>query len=435
MEKEVLLGNFDTFLISEMGYSLCGTTEDQEKVRKEAYHTFLQRIHGERPASFPTIRRWFGIRSVAVPAREQIFRIVFSLGCDLETANRYFVEGVLQPSFQINDYTEMIAMYGLENRWNWEKYQRAVEEYEKGLDDDTEILHEPNTQWLFRQFEYVKTLNEEQFMYWMWEHSGIFKGYSKTAQEYLNKYRGLVLDEMRKEAENNLRFLLAESGFKQWKKKRIRRKAANELEQIKKYIRSNERSKNKDISDHLAKNILELAKMAYSESGQNTKLLAELFESSASTMTHKYLSDLFHIPEHSEIHIQTRQAIRKLEKCTNTEPCPDEIAEMIDHLGKGKVVVESAGEAKEWLEEFDNEGKRRRLIVKRSDLMPMIYYVARQRYRTKIADAVETYNRSEAQKVFLDMANAVLIACNMPAVSEKYRYDRQLLQSFQEEEV
>ncbi len=185
----------------------------------------------------------------------------------------------------------------------------------------------------------------------------------------------------------------------------------------------------------MAKNILELAKMAYSESGQNTKLLAELFESSASTMTHKYLSDLFHIPEHSEIHIQTRQAIRKLEKCTNAEPCPDEIEEMIDHLGKGKVVVESAGEAKEWLEEFDNEGKRRRLIVKRSDLMPMIYYVARQRYRTKIADAVETYNRSEAQKVFLDMANAVLIACNMPAVSEKYRYDRQLLQSFQEEEV
>ena len=176
MEKEVLLGNFDTFLILEMGYSLCGTMEDQEKVRKEAYHTFLQKIRGERPASFPTIRRWFGIRSVAVPAREQIFRIVFSLGCDLETANRYFVEGVLQPSFQINDYTEMIAMYGLENRWNWEKYQRAVEEYEKGLDDDMEILHEPNTQWLFRQFEYVKTLNEEQFMYWMWEHSGIFKG-------------------------------------------------------------------------------------------------------------------------------------------------------------------------------------------------------------------------------------------------------------------
>lgn len=33
------------------------------------------------------------------------------------------------------------------------------------------------------------------------------------------------------------------------------------------------------------------------------------------------------------------------------------------------------------------------------------------------------------------MANAVLIACNMPAVNEKYRYDKQLLQSFQEEEV
>ena len=228
---------------------------------------------------------------------------------------------------------------------------------------------------------------------------------------------------------------MAESGFQTWKKRHFYRSSANELEQIKKYIRSNERSKNPDISEHLAKNILELAKMAYSETGQNTKLLAELFESPASTMTHKYLSDLFHIPERNEMHIRSRQAIQKLEKYADEEPCPPDIAEMIDQFGKGKVVVERVGEAKEWLEEFDNDGKRRRLIVKRSDLLPMICYVAQQRYRAQIADAVETYSQSEAQKVFLDMANAVLIACNMPAVNEKYRYDKQLLQSFQEEEV
>lgn len=272
-------------------------------------------------------------------------------------------------------------------------------------------------------------------MYWMWKHSGIFKGYSKTAQEFLTKYRQLVLEGMRNDAKNNLNFLLAESGFQTWKKRHFYRSSANELEQIKKYIRSNERSKNPDISEHLAKNILELAKMAYSETGQNTKLLAELFESPASTMTHKYLSDLFHIPERNEMHIRSRQAIQKLEKYADEEPCPPDIAEMIDQFGKGKVVVERVGEAKEWLEEFDNDGKRRRLIVKRSDLLPMICYVAQQRYRAQIADAVETYSQSEAQKVFLDMANAVLIACNMPAVNEKYRYDKQLLQSFQEEEV
>lgn len=154
MEKEVLFGTFDAFLISQMGFSLCGTLEQQEKIRKEAYHTFLNKIRGERPASFPTIRRWFGIRSVAVPAREQIFRIAFSLGCNVEQTNQYLVEGASQPSFQINDYTEMIAMYALENGWNWEKYQQAVEEYEGGL-DDTEILHQTNTQWLMQQFEYV----------------------------------------------------------------------------------------------------------------------------------------------------------------------------------------------------------------------------------------------------------------------------------------
>ena len=64
----------------------------------------------------------------------------------------------------------------------------------------------------------------------------------------------------------------------------------------------------------------------------------------------------------------------------------------------------------------------------------MICYVAQQQYRVKLADALENYNQSEAQKLFLDMANAVLIACNMPAIDEKYSYDRQLLQSFQEEE-
>lgn len=217
MEKEVLFGTFDAFLISQMGFSLSGTLEQQEKIRKEAYHTFLNKIRGERPASFPTIRRWFGIRSVAVPAREQIFRIAFSLGCNVEQTNQYLVEGASQPSFQINDYTEMIAMYALENGWNWEKYQKIVEEYEGGLDDGTEILHQTNTQWLMQQFEYVKTLDEEQFMYWMWKHSGIFKGYSKTAQEFLTKYRQLVLEGMRNDAKNNLNFLLQKADFRRGK--------------------------------------------------------------------------------------------------------------------------------------------------------------------------------------------------------------------------
>lgn len=52
MEKEVLFGTFDAFLISQMGFSLCGTLEQQEKIRKEAYHTFLNKIRGERPAHF-----------------------------------------------------------------------------------------------------------------------------------------------------------------------------------------------------------------------------------------------------------------------------------------------------------------------------------------------------------------------------------------------
>ena len=72
MEKEVLFGTFDAFLISQMGFSLSGTLEQQEKIRKEAYHTFLNKIRGERPASFPTIRRWFGIPWVQCGADKSV---------------------------------------------------------------------------------------------------------------------------------------------------------------------------------------------------------------------------------------------------------------------------------------------------------------------------------------------------------------------------
>lgn len=440
---------FDHFIIRRMGYVLEGEAEEQETVRKNAYHLFLHNIQGEKPASLPTIRRWFGIRSFSMPSREQVFRIAFSLELGIKQTEEYLIQGIREPSFQINDYSEMIAMYCLENGQDYRKYEKLVQEYEASLETCQEIVQESKTQWLFRQFESVKQYPEEQFMYWMWEHAGIFKGYSKTTQDYLCKYREQVVEYVREDVKKQLELLLSETGYSTWRKKRFYDSGAKEGEQIKRYIKWDQKLKKRKIPEHLGKSILELTNLAYSENGLNTKLMSELFavpekqvppvnRPSAHmirSVSGKHLSDLFHIPERNEMRIHTRQAVWKLMELEPEEPCPEDILQVIRRYSRKAVDIKNAGEALEWLEEFDREGKRRRLIVKREDLLPMILYVAQQKYQKECREAGKTYCQSDAQKLFSDLANATMIACNMAMLDEKYLFDMILLECFQEDEM
>lgn len=426
---------FDHFIIRHMGYTLekgakTQEAEKQESVRKNAYHLFLHNIQGEKPASLPTIRKWFGIRSFSMPSREQVFRIAFSLKLGLKQAEEYLMQGIREPSFQINDYSEMIAMYCLENGLDYRKYEKMVQEYEASLETCQKIEQESKTQWLFRQFESVKQYPEEQFMYWMWEHAGIFKGYSKTTQDYLCKYREQIVEYMREDIKKRLELLLSETGYSTWRKKRSYASEAKEGEQIKRYIKWDQKLKKRKIPEHLGKSILELTNLAYSENGLNAKLISELFAVSG-----KHLSDLFHIPERNEIRIHTRQAVWRLMGLEPKEPCPEDILQVIRQCSRKTVHIKNAGEALEWLEEFDREGKRRRLIVKREDLLPMILYVAQQKYQKESKEAGKTYCRADAQKFFSDLANATMIACNMAPLDEKYLFDMILLECFQEDEM
>lgn len=444
--REGAFMRFDLFMIRRMGYDIKGSEEERKQIRKDAYHSFLHRIVNERPASLPTIRRWFGIHGFKAPSREQIFRIAFSLQLDVEETKRYLTEGVREPSFQINDYSEIIAMYCLENKRDHTGYRSMVEQYEASLERQQEISRESNTQWLFRQFEFVKEYSEEQFMHWMWKNAKLFKGYSLTVQEFLNKYREQVVGYMKEDVKKRLDLLLSETGYEAWKKKRLRVPEEREGELIKKYMKWNARAKKQEIPEHLSKNILELARLAYSQSGLNTKLLSELFEihetrapysfvlpeHTVHAVSGKYLSDLFHIPDRNEMRIHTKQAIQELKKRDEGEPCPQYVCDMINEFGRSDIGIADAGEALAWLEEFDNEGKRRRLIVKREDLLPMILYVAQQRY---LKEKGASYNCKEAQKIFADMANATMIACNMPPLDGNYMYDMILLACFQEDEM
>lgn len=449
--KENNFQRFDAFISNYLGVILEETERTEEK-RKEAYREFLHRIEKDKPASLPTIRRWFGIHGLKEPSREQVIRLAFSLKLDVKTTEEFLINGIGEPSFQINDYTEMIAMYCLENHRDYAKYESLVKEYETHLEVQQEISHEANTQWLFQQFEHIKHFSEEDFMYWMWENARIFKGYSKTVQDYLNKYRDLILEHMRQDVKKRLELLLSETGYGAWRKKKRVGGDAKEGELIKKYLDRNVKSRRSEISDNLRNNILELTKLAYSEAGLNTKLLAELFsasdesaasevdlpENSVRTISGKYLSDLFNIPVRNEMMIHARQAICELEGMDSEAPCPTQVTEMIAEFSRTAPVPENAGEACEWLKEFDSEGKRRRLIVKRNDLLPMILYVAQQNYLSEVlktGEQDEVYNREKALKMFRNLADATMIACNMAPLDEKYVFDMILLECYQQDEM
>ncbi len=453
--KERCILRFDAYLMSFLGFVQEDTEMSGEDIRKRAYHTFLCRIGSDKPASLPTIRRWFGIHDYRKPSREQVLRICLALRVSVEEAQDFLMRGIGEPSFQINDYMEMIVMYCLEKRTGCHKCETMIEEYESCLDACSEINHEANTGWLFQQFEYLKKMPEQEFMYWMWENAGIFKGYSRTAQEYLEKYRKLIVDYVRQDTKKSLELLLAETTYAQWRAKRRPRRNVKESEWIRRYVRQAIKSGKGEISESLAGNILELTRLAYSE-GENKHLMMEVFlpsdtfsavareqeghsdhgsETVIKKVSGKYISDLFNIPLQNERMLKAKSMLCKLEKEDKEKPCPQEIRKWMDENCQSAVEPDTVDNAAEWLREFILEGKRRRLMVKRTDLLPMILYVAQQKYVARLEKQETPYRQEEAVKVFRELADATMIACNMAPLNEEYLFDWMLLSCYQKQEM
>ncbi len=119
---------FDGFIMEYMGYTQ-GIEGWDEDTRRLAYHDFLKRLKGYRPATLPTIRHWFGIHGQRQPRREHVLRMALGLGLSVCDAERFLMEGLGEPSFQVNDYTEIIVMYSLENHKTHEQCLDMIEEY------------------------------------------------------------------------------------------------------------------------------------------------------------------------------------------------------------------------------------------------------------------------------------------------------------------
>ena len=84
------------------------------------------------------------------------------------------------------------------------------------------------------------------------------------------------------------------------------------------------------------------------------------------------------------------------------------------------------------MSQLNKDNKRRCLLLQRDDILPMLLYLAQQRYTREKEDI---YDKEEAKQYFVDMANSALNTCNMPVINEAFRLDFLLLQCFSDEEM
>ena len=118
IKRERQFSDFSDFMIEKLEMSTEGEITDE--MRREAYRLFRKKTGRQDFAALPTIRKWFGIGGSAVPNREQVYQICLAMGLSAEDCQEYLIYGIHEPAFQVNDYREVVLVYGLENKISYE---------------------------------------------------------------------------------------------------------------------------------------------------------------------------------------------------------------------------------------------------------------------------------------------------------------------------
>ncbi|MCM1159527.1 MAG: hypothetical protein NC300_12650 [Bacteroidales bacterium] len=433
---------FDEFIVGKF----VDITEGEpltEAIRKTAYQNFYHAVGRVEIAAPVTMYRWFGLFGHAKPNRMHIFHMAFCLKLSREQTEEYLLTGLNENSFQINDYHEMIYLYGIENAMTFEQCQQMIDFFEKNLTIDMEISHTRSTKQMMQQYEQKKCLPANEFLLFMTDNKMYFKGYSNTALSYLQEYHKQVLVYIRKDAGRRLEELLNETDYREWKQKSVFLKKKDSYDLIRKYLKS---SHKRAVSEMLAESILELAKIVYSGLDNRSQVHNEIFydskglyskskHSEVRNMTMKHMSDLLRVAERKEEAARVRTAVRMLENINEDAACPSEVLVLLEQLTGEAKQDWNCGEALLWLRAYQKEHRRRELEVQRGDLLPFVLYVAQQRYLEQIHGDMEAYKQAEARQLFWQSADGVLTACNMQPLQENRELDAVLLACFQEEEM
>ena len=206
---------FDEFIMERMGYPW-GENEPDKQTRRQAFLVFRQRTGRVDFASLPTMHRWFGLEKYHKPSRQAVFQMAFAMGLDREETKQYLMVGIGEPSFYVNDYQEMIYLYGIDHKKSMEQCEKMIAFYEENLEDNVVISHTRSTRELMNAYEGTLDFSTEEFLWWMGGRADWFKGYSQTALNYVKQYRDSILSWVRDEEKKRLDELLAEVNFPAW---------------------------------------------------------------------------------------------------------------------------------------------------------------------------------------------------------------------------
>ncbi len=435
MQEKNSFWRFDSFMMEQLG------VED----RRSAWRIFREKTNHREIATIPTMERWFGIGGYTTPKRSHIFEMVFAMNLGVEKLNEYLMEGICEPGVRINDYQEVIFLYGLGKSLSYQECLDLIEQFEEKLEWGIEVCHSTNTLELQQQFEVKKELPWEVFLEWMGNNAGAFRGYSKTSLKYLMKFKQLVLDEVERITKEELEELLVEVGYDKWRRspKRMLKKG-HEGKYIREFMYNA-----KHVEAEQKQEILTLVQYAYYAQESNVRAITEVFSvvngkkngkrrHGLVRMTEKRMSDLLNVAKLKERDILSGIAERtlcRLERASQHE-CPDWICQMVeDYAGKWKGDGRSVQEMLQRVREFRKEHQRRCALVQREDLLPFVLYESQRRYWKSVDNAEEAYEAEQAKADFMVLANQTMAACNMACLSEKYALDSALLACFQQDEM
>lgn len=455
---------FDSFLIRKILPEKAKAVLESKPVseellqilREEAYDIFWGKIKQEKVATRVTIKKWFGLNGYVRPKRKQIIKLAFALQLTEEELQEYLCCGILQPGIQINDYREMIYLYGVLNGISYDECQDMIRIFEAQVYKDTVLQQNTHTMQLWNMFRLNCNKSKEEFLSWMCKNAGFFKGYSKVALRHFMEIKSEMLHYIRASAREQLFWLLEETDFFDWA-------AQNDVpkeeygENISRYIKNVSRRKDKGmLTDELKEAIQELNWVAHFSHDKTADLLAELYASALeptagkvfsskrnhykkrenfklpkqiSFMTDKHISQIVGVAQQKEKEIRLSQALGSLEcEETNQKECPAWIAKLLSEYGF--VAPETIQETKELLRNILKMQEQRCHLVQREDLLPLIHYVAQRRYEQVLQEQKTGYQCEEARIFFIQMADAIFEECQMAPVSEEYQLDYLLLSCY-----
>lgn len=450
----------ERFLTAEEQEELQDTviTEDTLAVLREcAYRHCYQQIRKKCPVARATLRSWFHVGGSSRPSRNQMIAFAFALDLSKEELQEYFICGLQEPGIQINDYQEMIFCYGLESGLSYEECQDMIEVFEQEISKDTVLAQTTHTDELWSLYEEKRYLPKEDFLIWMCENGFYFKGYSKVALNCFMELKHEILEYIREVAKGQLMVTLKDVGFIDWAKERGIPESGYGTE-ISRFLHNILRSKDKYLIDKLTENeIRKNCWIVYSSKDKNSDLLAELYSTaviwdqeghkrrkiasrknfdlpeSVYFMTDKYVSQLIGVAQQKEKEIRLSMARSALMAEKAETVCPEWVQSCMEAYGVWKDTV-TVGETRKVLDRVLRQQKQRCQLVKRSDLLPLIHYVAQKRYEQQKEEEDE-YVQQEALDVFVALSEEIFSKCQMMELDDRYQLDYLFCSTYGEQEM